>query len=291
MSHIYYEGFNAVFKLCLGAYESLADLAVPGEEPEHSSFLLYKARALIALNRPEEAESLIPAGADSFPLKAARSLAKYVHSEDESVLEELRDLCVEVDGEENVSETEKWQVKVLAGTGFVRAGETEEALETLGVGTNEESLEAYVSTLHPPFLSLTFILAFDDSVSLVVQIYLSISRADLAKKEQTRALKWAEDDLLLQSIEATIGLATGSDGYQDCHAFFTEQLANPSLDAPHILVSRGVARLLRGDVSAAKSDLEEVMKSRKGGEEALGASVVAAGLGTVKKGEADELYE
>lgn len=102
-------------------------------------------------------------------------------------------------------------------------------------------------------------------------------------------MKWAEDDLLLQSIEAMIGLATGADSYADANAFYTEQLANPSLTSSHMLVARGVARLLRGEVGAAKSDLEEVLKSG-GDEEALCASVIAAGLGTVKKGEAEELY-
>lgn len=128
-------------------------------------------------------------------------------------------------------------------------------------------------------------------LSLVVQIYLSISRADLAKKEYTRALKWAEDDLLLQSIEAALGLATGTDGYANSASFYSEQLGNPSLSSPHLLAARGVARLLRGEVSEAKSDLEEVLKS--GGaddEEALCASVVAAGLGPSKKGEAEELF-
>lgn len=60
-----------------------------------------------------------------------------------------------------------------------------------------------------------------------------------------------------------------------------------------MLVGRAVARLLRGELAAAKSDLEEVGKDEEGGveEEALGVRVVAAGLGTVKKGEADELFE
>ena len=47
---------------------------------------------------------------------------------------------------------------------------------------------------------------------------------------------------------------------------------------------------MKGNVAAAKSDLEELMKS-EGGEEATAENVVAAGLGTVKKGEADELCE
>ena len=53
---------------------------------------------------------------------------------------------MEVDGEENVIESEKWTVKVLAATTFARAGETEEAQGTLGVGVQNESLEACV---HP----------------------------------------------------------------------------------------------------------------------------------------------
>ena len=129
------------------------------------------------------------------------------------------------------------------------------------------------------------------SVALVVQIFLSISRADLAKKEYTRALKWAEDDLLLQSIEATIGLVTGSDAYHDAAAFYTEQLGNPSLASPHLLVSRGISRLLRGEVSAARSDLEEVLNGQGDHEEALAAAVVSAGLGTTKKDEAETLLK
>ena len=42
------------------------------------------------------------------------------------------------------------------------------------------------------------------SVAVIVQVYLSIHRPDLAKKELERAKRWAEDDLLLQHIEASI---------------------------------------------------------------------------------------
>lgn len=65
-------------------------------------------------------------------------------------MEELRDLCVEIEGDdvdEDVSEKDKEVVKVLAGTAFVRAGEVEEALETLGAGTDMQNLEAYVVLL------------------------------------------------------------------------------------------------------------------------------------------------
>ena len=64
-------------------------------------------------------------------------------------MEELRDLSVEIEGDDlEASDRDKWLVRVLAGTAFARAGEVEEALETLGLsGGNEESVEAYVSPL------------------------------------------------------------------------------------------------------------------------------------------------
>jgi len=128
-------------------------------------------------------------------------------------------------------------------------------------------------------------------VAIAVQIYLSIHRPDLARKDFERAKQWAEDDLLLQLIESTIGLATGKDGYSDSHSFYTEQLANPSISSPHLLTARGVTRLLRGEAQEAKSDFEEAISQRRGHADAetLAASVVAAGLGP-KKGDADELW-
>jgi coatomer subunit epsilon len=80
-------------------------------------------------------------------LKAVAALARYVGARDaaakDAALEELRDLCVEVEGEDcDAADRDKDMVRVLAGTAFVRAGELEEALETLGAGTNTENLEA-----------------------------------------------------------------------------------------------------------------------------------------------------
>ena len=97
-----------------------------------------------------------------------------------------------------------------------------------------------------------------------MQVYLSLNRPDLARKERDRAQRWAEDDLLLQLIDAALGLATGRDGYADAAAFCTEQLANPSLSAPRVLAARAVARLLRGELAGARSDLEEAQAQMGG---------------------------
>ena len=75
--------------------------------------------------------------------------------------------------------------------------------------------------------------------------------------------------------------------------FYTEQLANPSLTSPRLLTARGVARLLRGELGAARSDLEEA-QTQMGGKpdaETLGAQAVAAGLGGAKPADAEQLYK
>lgn len=112
----------------------------------------------------------------------------------------------------------------------------------------------------------------------------------MAKKEFERSKRWAEDDLLLQLIESTIGLVTGKDSYSNTASFYTEQLGNPSLSSPHLLTARGVTRLLRNEIMEAKSDLEEALQLQKGDAETAAAFVVAAGLGAAKKAEAEELW-
>jgi len=129
-----------------------------------------------------------------------------------------------------------------------------------------------------------------NSVALIVQVYLSINRPDLAKKQFDRCKHWAEDDLLLGLIEATIGLVTGKDNYSNTTSFYTEQLGNPSLTSPHLLTARGVTRILRGEIQEAKSDLEESLEQQKSNAEAEAAYVVAATLGALNQSEADELW-
>ena len=62
----------------------------------------------------------------------------------EKALDELRDLCVEIEGED-IEEDTKGIVRSTAAVAFVYEGENEEALETLGAGTSTRNLEGYVS--------------------------------------------------------------------------------------------------------------------------------------------------
>jgi len=266
----------------LGAYKGLISLTLPPESsPDYIPTLVYQCRAHLALNNPSAALSLLPTDSEDVTIKAVSSLARYIaattpsSSESsegaEAALEELRDLSVEIEGDDlDASDKDKWLVRVLAGTAFARAGEVEEALETLGLsGGNEESVEA---------------------VALIVQIFLSISRPDLAKREYEKTKKWAEDDLPLQLIESTINLVTGKEGYSDSNSFYTEQLANPSLSSTKLLTARGVTRLLRGEVSEAKSDLEEAISQGGGDDETVAAYAVAATLRPSNKSEGDEWW-
>lgn len=103
---------------------------------------------MIALNESQSALNLISNDSEHIAVKAVASLARYVEASDsskaEAALEELRDLVVEIESEDfEGSDGDKALVRVLAATAFARAGEVEEALETLNPDT--EDLEACVS--------------------------------------------------------------------------------------------------------------------------------------------------
>ncbi|KAG1770715.1 coatomer epsilon subunit-domain-containing protein [Suillus occidentalis] len=259
----------------LGAYPAL--IALPLPDPSSSDYiptLVYKIRAHLALGDNTIALTLVPADTENVALRAAAALAT-----GEQGLETLRDLCVEIEGDEDSEEWEKEIVQVLAATAFVRAGEIEEALETL-------SAEGKTG---------------DEPAALLSQIYLSLARPALAQKVLAPALKANPDALVLQLAESAISLVTGSQGtsgepYAPALSFYNEQVANPSISSAALLVGRAVVRILRGELSAAQSDLEEAesilsrAKCEQGSSDMLAAMVVAAGLSGTKKGEADELW-
>lgn len=219
-------------------------------------------------------------------VKATRALALSLDDGTrDKALEDLRDLCVEIEGEDaDTDDKDKSAVKVAAATAFARAGETEEALETLGAGTSTEDLDACAAPIPGAKLS-----DHQRSVALIVHLYLTIRRPDLARKEFTRASKWAEDDLLLQHIEASIGLVTGADAYGNPHSYYAEQIAG-SAPNPHLLTARGTTHLLRGNAREAAEDFAAAVKSTKnkrGEPDALAGSVAAAR----KQAEAEELLK
>ncbi|KAH7914863.1 coatomer epsilon subunit-domain-containing protein [Hygrophoropsis aurantiaca] len=259
----------------LGAYHALTSASLPDpSSPDYIPTLLYKARAYIALG---ETPNFIPEDNEHLALRAVTALAN-----GEGGLETLRDLCVEIEGaEDEGGEWEREMVRVLAATAFVRAGEIEEALETLS-GAGRDASEA---------------------AALTAQIYLSLARPSLAQKTLDAALKENPDSLVLQLAEAALSLVTGSQGisgepYTPAVSFYSEQVANPSVSSPALLMGRGIARIMQGEIAAGRSDLDEAsaMLERSGTDksssagEVIAALVVAVGLGAGKKTDADEAW-
>jgi coatomer subunit epsilon len=79
--------------------------------------LLYTARAHIALDDPESALNILSEDSEDAATRAVRALAEYSQAKSdeddtESALEELRDLCIEIEGEEEGVQG--------AGTGVVK---------------------------------------------------------------------------------------------------------------------------------------------------------------------------
>ncbi|KAG9313034.1 coatomer epsilon subunit-domain-containing protein [Chiua virens] len=271
------EVYHIKQQFTLGAYPALINTSIPDtSSQDYIPTILYKARALLASGDSAAVLALIPDDTENVALRAVAALAQ-----GEEGLETLRDLCVEVEaeGDADLGEWERDIVAVLAATGFIRAGEVEEALETL-----RDSAKAG-----------------NESSAVLVHIYLSLSRPNTARKILSTALQANPDALVLQLSEAAVSLATGAQGtsgepYASAVSFYTEQLANPSVSSAALLVGRGVVRILRGELVAARSDLEEAesilsrAQTDRGVDEVLAGMIVAAGLGAGKRGEAEELW-
>ncbi|KAF8338289.1 coatomer epsilon subunit-domain-containing protein [Cantharellus anzutake] len=263
----------------LRAYQSVARNPPPQKDtPEYLPSLLYSARSLIALNQPDEALLLV--SADTLPaVRAVRALATYVKTkasggEVEPILDELRDLTIEVESEdEGVQGAGAGVVRVSAATAFLQEGEVEEALTTLGAGAGGQDMECSY---------------------LTIQIYLSMNRVDLARKEYLYAKSHDADSLLLQIIEASVGLVSGGTPpltLSTAYHVYDEQAASPgSSSNANILAAKGVAYLLRGHYAEAESMFNESLSIDKMNGDALVGLAVTKQLNAKQK-DADEGFD
>jgi len=270
----------------LGSYKAVSQNPVPPKSsPEYLPTLLYTARSFIALNDPARALSLVPADVEP-AVRAVRALATYQQAKRsssgvEAFLDELRDLTIEAEAaaEEGGSEGSEQEgtgvgiVRVAAATAFIEEGELEEALTTLGAGTGVKDLEC---------------------LYLIVQIYLSISRVELAKKEFALAkenIPSASDSLLFALTEAAIGLTTGGATLISAYHIYDEQVSAPgSSQNANIIASKGVVELLRGHVTEALGSFDEALSVDPLCADALVGRAVGKQL-SAKQAEADEAFD
>ena len=132
-----------------GSYNPLIAAELPDKfSPDYLPTILYKARAQI-FSDPSGALASLPRDDPSYPVRSIRGLATYFnaksaghHEQKDKALDELRDLCIEIEGEE-LDDDVKGTVRVLAAVAFVREGELEEAQETLQGDVTMKNLEAY----------------------------------------------------------------------------------------------------------------------------------------------------
>lgn len=188
-----------------------------------SSLQLYAARSHIALAQFDRAYALVRSiGEDESAAQAVRILAdsvKAAGSDGGAAADEAFELL------EALGEDADGPTRAIAGT-ILAAQEDyrQQAIETLAAGSKQEDQEC---------------------VALLVQLYLSLDRLDLAKQTYASAKVWAEDSLLIQLCEAWIGLKQGGEedtSYQSAFYCYDEISQGPSANNPTVLNGKAVSQ-------------------------------------------------
>ncbi|EPQ28423.1 uncharacterized protein PFL1_04250 [Pseudozyma flocculosa PF-1] len=257
-----------------GAYRGCIDLALSSTssasstDPTGTSILLYAARSHLAASppNPSSALSVLSSLPQQPHVDAVRALARFVQArsqgDQDAISRETVNLTELLD--HAVVGEEKGQViRCAAATALFLEGDSEEALETLGVGSgSSRELEC---------------------VALGVHILLSIHRLDLAEKEYLAARAWADDSLLIQLIEAWLGLAQGGRSTQQAFYVYDELAQNPSAAGTHksvvSLVGKATALAANGDVEGAKKQLDEAQQLDPENAEILANKAALAAYG------------
>ncbi|WWD18527.1 hypothetical protein CI109_102980 [Kwoniella shandongensis] len=264
--------YQASYKACIS--EASSHPHTPSSDSSDSTPLhraIYIARSHLALSpsAPSSAQSILAPflALPSPPLsaRAVSAFASYLSSNEdkETKVEEVRDLVLECEGGED--EDEEKFVRVIAGSVFVLEGENEEAVATLTEGVAKTDLEC---------------------IALLVQLLLSLDRKDLAQSTYAAAKKIGNDSLLIQAMEAWIGLKTGSRPLHQSYYFYEELYQLPGGRTAPVLASHAAAHLLLGHVDEAKADIIEATQ-REGG--AQDGDVLSVGTSLGVEGFAEKL--
>ncbi|CDZ96791.1 Vesicle coat complex COPI, epsilon subunit [Phaffia rhodozyma] len=229
--------------------------------PDSTSVALYVARSHLALLPPatDAAIDILSRSPDpeAPEIKAFSFLASYIQDPQEEPLDGLRDLLIELEDGEQEESTDN-AVRVAAGTAFFRAAEKEEAVDALNA--HKDSLECS---------------------ALLVQIYLSIDRLDLAKRAYEHAKAFGEDSQLVQLMDSWITLRSQGPTLQQAYYFYDETLLAPTGRTAPILAAHGAAHHLLGHKEEAEGDVNAALEVANEQTGEAGAIATAAGvLGT-----------
>lgn len=258
-----------------GAYSGCIDLAIAStrsarsSDPETVTTLLYAARSHLALSpsNPAAALALLKSiGSQEPHVQAVTSLAKFLQSrnqdDSDAMLSEIVNLTELLD-HAVVGQDSGQVIRCAAATALYLDGDAEEALNTLGVGTaTSQELEC---------------------VALGVHILIAINRLDLAEKEYLAARTWADDSLLIQLIEAWLGLSKGGRNTQQAFYVYDELAQTPSTagtqNSVASLIGKATALAASNDVEAANKQLDEALRLEPTNAQALANKATLASYG------------
>ena len=206
--------------------------------------LVYAARSAVALNDFAQARQLLGDDAASPVAMSVLLLADYLEAaqtdpEDAaSMIEPLESLLDMTEPGELASEIVRYNVALAQYT----AGNATSALETLGVTGAGGSCEL-------------------ECVALGVHILLAIHRLDLAEKEYMAVRQWGDDSLLVQFMEAWIGLVRGGRSTQQAYYVYDElSQSSVVVNTPNMvptLVGKAVANAALSDSAGALATIQE----------------------------------
>lgn len=194
--------------------------------PSVLALRLYAARAHIALGEPEQALSLVPTSAAEDPAgpltsaaSAVRRLAQYdaaLTAADlgaaDDALAALTELAADSEFSPDTADlglSGPTIVRLCAATAMVQDGDPLGALDILGTNSASEPTDL-------------------EAIALRIHILLSIHRTDLAQQLFNQARTWADDSLLIQLVEAWIGLVQGGRAAQQAYYVYDEMATAPS---------------------------------------------------------------
>ena len=214
----------------LGAYTACRELALQHSmgglnNPESRVRLVYAARAAVAAGHYEAARSLLDGPLDAYvDAKSVELLSRFLETvrlgqpglgDATSLLSELLALLDQASTDDGIAQT----VRYNAGLALFESGDTQQALEVLGVTGAGGSQEI-------------------ECIALGVHVLLAINRVDLAEKEYVAARQWGDDSLLVQLIEAWIGLMRGGRASQQAYYVYDELSQNTSVaNTPSVISS------------------------------------------------------
>ncbi|KAF4125746.1 coatomer subunit epsilon [Geosmithia morbida] len=221
-----------------GQYQEVVDFDTSSFSPENAvpaKVLVLRAR--IALGQAKDVASEVK-GESEPDLQAVGALADLSLGNADSAVKTIEGLAS--------SSPDNVTVQVVGGIVLQAAGKSEDALALLS--QHQGSL---------------------DAVSLIVQIYLSQNRIDLALKEVTGARRWAQDSLLVNLAESWVGLRVGGEKYQQAFYVFEELAQAPATSSSWSLVSQAVCELHLGRLEESQAALEQALQKDPGQADAI----------------------